>query len=165
MAVSCIRSPIRVTVSRPVCRCLRHTFRRMGCSLFAECERALTQADEVTLRARRELISRVGNATPIPELVEMAATLVPVTYEQSGVWHACPYREWLIASEHDWRHIVNDQMWRMPAARQEVVAELRVLIEQGAVDASEVRWAMALRPYLWVSCAEEAMAAVLGEVC
>jgi hypothetical protein len=113
----------------------------MGCSLFPCCERALTVVDAATLRARRillmiELRARQGAPTPLPpEVIHIAATLVPVTYEQSGEWYECPYREWLLMDELTWRAVAQARIARLSTIRVQIREELE---EAAAAEGGEV---------------------------
>lgn len=113
----------------------------MGCSMFPCCERAICVVDAATLRARRILLmienrAKQGAPTPLPaELIHIAATLVPITYEQSGEWHECPYREWLLLDELAWRSVAQARMARLSTIRVQIREELE---EAAAAEGAEV---------------------------
>ena len=66
-----------------------------------------------------------GTSTPITiasmpgELIEMMASRVPVTYQPSALWHACPKLEWLLSSPSAWGEHVNKKQKRSPEAAEQ----------------------------------------------
>ena len=66
-----------------------------------------------------------GTSTPITiasmpgELIEMMASRVPVTYQPSALWHACPKLEWLLSSPSAWGEHVDKKQKRSPEAAEQ----------------------------------------------
>ena len=100
------------------------------------CERVVLEPDHATVRARVLLLlvakraqrgsnSDGGTSTPITiasmpgELIEMVASHVPVTYQPSAVWHACPKLEWLLSSPSAWGEHVDKKQKRSPEAAEQ----------------------------------------------
>ena len=100
------------------------------------CERVVLEPDHATVRARVLLLlvakraqrgsnSDGGTSTPITiasmpgELIEMVASRVPVTYQPSALWHACPKLEWLLSSPSAWGEHVDKKQKRSPEAAEQ----------------------------------------------
>lgn len=111
------------------------------------CERVVLEPDHATVRARVLLLlvakraflvatrgsnsdggtsngnggtpTRITIASMPGELIEMVASHVPVTYQPSAVWHACPKLEWLLSSPSAWGEHVDKKQKRSPEAAEQ----------------------------------------------